>query len=71
MADADSLLSTAEVATRFGVTRRAVTAWAAAGRLRFERTALGHHRYHPDHVDRLLREAVERGSEVESSAAGA
>lgn len=54
-----ALLSTAQVAARFGVTRRAVTQWAAAGRIEPERTELGHHRYRAADVDALLRASLE------------
>ena len=56
---APGTLSTAEVAARFGVTRRAVTQWARSGRLPYVRTDLGHHRFRTSDVDELLGAAVE------------
>lgn len=52
----DRLLRTHEVATLFQVSERAVTDWAARGRLPSVRTPGGHRRYPASAVRELLRE---------------
>lgn len=52
---ADELLCTREVAALFQVSDRAVTDWAARGRIPSVRTPGGHRRYPADLVRALLR----------------
>jgi excisionase family DNA binding protein len=52
----DRLLRTHEVAVLFQVSERAVTDWAARGRLPSVRTPGGHRRYPASAVRALLRE---------------
>jgi excisionase family DNA binding protein len=51
----EELLTSAEVATLFGVDRRTVVLWAKRGRLPALRTPGGQHRFRADEIQRLLR----------------
>ena len=53
-ADAEPLLTPAEVATMFRVDPKTVTRWAKAGKLTSIRTLGGHRRYRRRDVDALL-----------------
>ncbi|MGL5829134.1 MAG: BldC family transcriptional regulator [Angustibacter sp.] len=53
-ADAQSLLTPAEVAALFRVDPKTVTRWAKAGKLTSIRTLGGHRRYPEDEVRQLL-----------------
>jgi excisionase family DNA binding protein len=53
-AASDELLTSAEVAERFGVDRRTVVLWAKRGRLRALRTPGGQHRFRAEEVEKLL-----------------
>jgi excisionase family DNA binding protein len=55
--DAHRFLRTSEVAALFQVSERAVTDWAARGRLPSVRTPGGHRRYPVDAVRELLERA--------------
>lgn len=50
----DDLLTSAEVAERFGVDRRTVVLWAKRGRLRALRTPGGQHRFRAAEIEDLL-----------------
>ena len=50
----DDLLTSAEVAERFGVDRRTVVLWAKRGRLRALRTPGGQHRFIAADIEDLL-----------------
>jgi excisionase family DNA binding protein len=50
----DDLLTSAEVAERFGVDRRTVVLWAKRGRLRALRTPGGQHRFRAGEIEDLL-----------------
>ncbi|HEY3095861.1 MAG TPA: helix-turn-helix domain-containing protein [Acidimicrobiia bacterium] len=54
-AEQDELLTSAEVASLFGVDRRTVVLWAKRGRLPALRTPGGQHRFRADEIDRLLK----------------
>lgn len=51
----DELLTPGEVARLFGVDPKTVSRWAAAGRLRAQRTLGGHRRYPAAEVHELLQ----------------
>ena len=53
-ADADRLLTPAEVAAMFRVDPKTVTRWAKAGKLSSIRTLGGHRRYKASEVETLL-----------------
>lgn len=53
-ADAEELLSPAEVAALFRVDVKTVTRWAKAGKLSFIRTPGGHRRYKAKEIRNLL-----------------
>ncbi len=56
--DGDRLLTTGEVAARFGVDVKSVTRWAKAGLLSCTRTLggeYGHRRFRESHVEALLK----------------
>jgi excisionase family DNA binding protein len=57
------LLTPAEVAAEFGVTRPTITRWAATGRINSIRTPGGHNRYREDEVRALLAGAGEQGTD--------
>jgi excisionase family DNA binding protein len=57
------LLTSAEVAERFGVDRRTAVVWAKRGRLRAFRTPGGQHRFRAAEIENLLN-----GSNGESTA---
>ena len=59
-ADPQELLTSAEVATMFGVDRRTVVLWAKRGRLPALRTPGGQHRFRSMEIQRLLHQ-VENG----------
>lgn len=50
----DDLLTSAEVATLFGVDRRTVVLWAKRGRIPALRTPGGQHRFRADEIRGLL-----------------
>lgn len=50
----DGLLTSAEVATLFGVDRRTVVLWAKRGRIPALRTPGGQHRFRADEIRGLL-----------------
>ena len=50
----DELLTSAEVAERFGVDRRTAVLWAKRGRLRALRTPGGQHRFRAAEIESLL-----------------
>jgi excisionase family DNA binding protein len=50
----DDLLTSAEVATMFGVDRRTVVLWAKRGRIPALRTPGGQHRFRADEIRGLL-----------------
>jgi excisionase family DNA binding protein len=52
----DDLLTSAEVATLFGVDRRTVVLWAKRGRIPALRTPGGQHRFRADEIRGLLEE---------------
>jgi excisionase family DNA binding protein len=52
----DTLLTSAEVARRFGVDVKTVSRWANAGKLPYFRTLGGHHRFRLADVEQLLAE---------------
>jgi excisionase family DNA binding protein len=52
----DALLTSAEVATLFGVDRRTVVLWAKRGRIPALRTPGGQHRFRADEIRGLLEE---------------
>jgi excisionase family DNA binding protein len=52
--DQGELLTSAEVASLFGVDRRTVVLWAKRGRLPALRTPGGQHRFRADEIRRLL-----------------
>ena len=54
MADAEPLLTPAEVATMFRVDPKTVTRWAKAGKLSAIRTLGGHRRYRESEVRALI-----------------
>ena len=64
--DPDELLTSAEVAERFGVDRRTVVLWAKRGQLKATRTPGGQHRFRAGEVRRLL-EAGSGGTDGETS----
>ena len=53
-ANDDDLLTSAEVATLFGVDRRTVVLWAKRGRIPALRTPGGQHRFRADEIRGLL-----------------
>jgi excisionase family DNA binding protein len=55
----DGWLTPGEVARLFGVDPKTVTRWAAAGKLRPQRTLGGHRRYRADEVGALLEQLGE------------
>ena len=59
----DDLLTSAEVATLFGVDRRTVVLWAKRGRIPALRTPGGQHRFRADEIRGLL-ERHEGGSDA-------
>jgi excisionase family DNA binding protein len=59
-AEAQELLTSAEVASMFGVDRRTVVLWAKRGRLPALRTPGGQHRFRSHEIKRLLQQ-VENG----------
>jgi excisionase family DNA binding protein len=52
----DDLLTSAEVATLFGVDRRTVVLWAKRGRIPALRTPGGQHRFRAEEIRGLLEE---------------
>src|ERR1700710_1422101 len=62
-ADAEPLLTPAEVATMFRVDPKTVTRWAKAGKLTSIRTLGGHRRYRESEVRALLGGIPEQRSE--------
>ena len=52
----DDLLTSAEVATLFGVDRRTVVLWAKRGRIPALRTPGGQHRFRADEIRGLLEQ---------------
>jgi excisionase family DNA binding protein len=61
--DADDLLTSAEVASLFGVDRRTVVLWAKRGRIPALRTPGGQHRFRADDIRGLLQ-LHERGNDA-------
>lgn len=59
-AERQELLTSAEVASMFGVDRRTVVLWAKRGRLPALRTPGGQHRFRLTEIQQLLRQ-VENG----------
>ena len=59
----DNLLTSAEVASLFGVDRRTVVLWAKRGRIPALRTPGGQHRFRADEIRGLL-ERHEGGSDA-------
>jgi excisionase family DNA binding protein len=59
-AEPQELLTSAEVASMFGVDRRTVVLWAKRGRLPALRTPGGQHRFRSAEIQRLLQQ-VENG----------
>ena len=51
----DELLTSAEVAERFGVDQRTAVLWAKRGRLRALRTPGGQHRFRAAEIESLLK----------------
>lgn len=60
----DTLLTPAEVATRFRVDSKTVTRWAQAGRLRSFKTLGGHRRYSAAEVAALLASGAETAEDA-------
>jgi len=54
--DEDDLLTSAEVASLFGVDRRTVVLWAKRGRIPALRTPGGQHRFRADEIRGLLEQ---------------
>jgi excisionase family DNA binding protein len=59
LAEPQDLLTSAEVASMFGVDRRTVVLWAKRGRLPALRTPGGQHRFRFVEIERLLQQVEE------------